>query len=157
MDRMLTAEQQALFEHELLAHIAGALRTTIDWTLRTQDSSDRLPSLRFIAQSFLRHLEHILELEERDGYMPVVDSRRHADLRQRILALRREHDYFRAELAGSVARLQNTSPADYLTIGEVCHAMLALLDGINDHNQREMEIIELARERDQRDQLLGML
>ncbi|HEX5442860.1 MAG TPA: hypothetical protein VFW87_03480 [Pirellulales bacterium] len=157
MDRMLTAEQQALFEHELLAHIAGALRTTIDWTLRTQDASSRLPSLRFIAQSFVRHLDHILDLEERDGYMPGVDSRRHADLRQRVWQLRRDHDYFRAELAASVERLESAASSDYLTIGEVCHAMLALLDGINEHNQHELEIIELARERDQRDQLLGML
>lgn len=157
MDRMLTAEQQALFEHELLAHIAGALRTTVDWTLRTPDCSARLPSLRFIAQAFVRHLDHILDLEERDGYMPVIDHHRHADLRRRVLQLRRQHDYFRSELAASVERLENAASSDYLTIGEVCHALLALLDGINEHNQHEMEIIELARERDQRDQLLGML
>ena len=156
MDRFAT-EQQALFEHELLAHIAEALRTTIDWALRTQDCTSRLPSLRFIAHSFHRHLEHILELEEREGYLPAVGGRRHADLREQIESLRAEHDDFRGRLETAVNRLQELSAHDYLTVGEVCTCLLALLDEINDHNRREMLLIEEVRERDDRERLLGLL
>ena len=156
MDRSAT-EQQALFEHQLLAHIAEALRTTIDWALRTQDCSSRLPSLRFIASSFHRHLEHILELEEREGYLPAVDSRRHADLRGQIDELRAEHDRFRQRLSVAVDRLEQVSACDYLTVGEVCTGLMALLDEINDHNRREMLLIEEVRERDERERLLGLL
>lgn len=156
MDRFAT-EQQALFEHELLAHIAEALRTTIDWALRTQDCTSRLPSLRFIAHSFYRHLEHILELEEREGYLPAIDSRRHTDLREQIVALRAEHDDFRSRLLTSVNRMENVSPLDYLTVGEVCTSLQTLLDEINDHNRREMLLIEEVRERDDRERLLGFL
>lgn len=156
MDRSAT-EQQALFEHELLAHIAEALRTTIDWALRTQDCSSRLPSLRFIANSFHRHLEHILELEEREGYLPAVDSRRHVDLRRQIEELRREHDRFRNCLRVAVERLELVSASDYLTVGEVCSGLVVLLEEINDHNHREMLLIEKVRERDERERLLGLL
>lgn len=156
MDRFAT-EQQALFEHELLAHIAEALRTTIDWTVRTQDCTSRLPSLRFIAHSFHRHLEHILRLEEREGYLPAIGSRRHGDLREQIEALRTEHDDFRARLLAAVNRLQDLSAHDYLTVGEVCTSLLTLLDEINDHNYREMLVIEEVRERDERERLLGQL
>src|SRR5215469_11648006 len=114
MDRTST-EQEALFEHQLLAHIADALRTTIDWALHTQDCSGRLPSLRFIAHSFHRHLEHILDLEEREGYLPTIDSRRHSDLRETINELRREHDLFRRHLQLAVDRLERAEAADYLT------------------------------------------
>lgn len=150
-------EQQAMFEHELLAHIAGALRTTIDWALHTQDCSSRLPSLRFIAHSFHRHLEHILELEERDGYMPAVDGHRHADLRGRIAEMRQEHDRFRQLVSESLERLAVLSASDYLTLRDVSTGILLLLDQINEHNQREMLVIEEARERDDRDRLLGLL
>jgi hemerythrin-like domain-containing protein len=150
-------EQQALFEHQLLAHIAEALRTTIDWALHTQDCSSRLPSLRFIASSFHRHLEHILDLEEREGYLPAIGSRRHADLRGPIDALRREHDDFRRRLRSAVDRLEAVSASDYLTVGEVCTSMLTLLDEINEHNRREMLLIEEVRDRDDRERLLGLL
>jgi hemerythrin-like domain-containing protein len=156
MDRTAT-EQQALFEHELLKHIAEALRTTIDWALRTQDCSSRLPSLRFIANSFHRHLEHILELEEREGYLPTIESRRHPDLRGQIAALRREHDEFRRRLRVAVDRLEQASPSDYLTVGGVCTCLSHLLEEINDHNQREMLLIDEVRERDERERLLGLL
>lgn len=156
MDRFAT-EQQALFEHELLAHIAEALRTTIDWALRTQDCTSRLPSLRFIAHSFHRHLEHILELEEREGYLPAIGSHRHADLREQIASLRAEHDEFRERLQTAVQRLEELSAHDYLTVGEVCNCLLMLLDEINDHNRREMLLIEEVRERDDRERLLGLL
>ncbi|HVA50099.1 MAG TPA: hemerythrin domain-containing protein [Pirellulales bacterium] len=156
MDRTAT-EQQALFEHELLRHIAEALRTTIDWALRTQDCSSRLPSLRFIANSFHRHLEHILELEEREGYLPTIESRRYPDLRGQIAALRREHDEFRRRLRVAVDRLEQASPTDYLTVGEVCTCLSHLLEEINDHNQREMLLIDEVRERDERERLLGLL
>ncbi|MGH7138882.1 MAG: hypothetical protein ACREHD_24310 [Pirellulales bacterium] len=156
MDRLAT-EQQALFEHELLAHIAEALRTTIDWAVRTQDCSSRLPSLRFIANSFHRHLEHILELEEREGYLPATGSRRHVDLHDQINSLRREHDDFRVRLRIAVDRLERLSATDYLTVGEVCTGLLVLLDEINDHNRREMLLIEEVRDRDERERLLGLL
>ncbi|HET6882507.1 MAG TPA: hypothetical protein VFI31_20235 [Pirellulales bacterium] len=156
MDRS-TTEEQALFEHQLLAHIAEALRTTIDWALHTQDCSSRLPSLRFIAHSFHRHLEHILDLEEREGYLPAIGSRRHADLRGPIETLRREHNDFRRRLRLAVDRLEQLTASDYLTVGEVCTGLLALLDEINDHNRREMLLIEEVRERDDRERLLGLL
>jgi hypothetical protein len=156
MDRTST-EQEALFEHQLLAHIANALRTTIDWAQRTQDCSARLPSLRFIAHSFHRHLEHILDLEEREGYLSTIDSRLHADLLDQVDELRREHDLFRQRLRLSVDRLEDVEAADYLTVGEVCNSLGGLLEEINDHNQREMRLIETVRGRDERERLLGLL
>ena len=61
--------QQAAVEHEALRHIIGALRTVLDWKPTAGDVSRKLSSLRFIIQSFQRHLERLMALKEQDGYM----------------------------------------------------------------------------------------
>ena len=64
--------QQTLLEHGMLNHLTDALRSVIDWKFQGDDFSRKLSTLRFIAQSFQRHLERLMALEEYDGYMDMV-------------------------------------------------------------------------------------
>lgn len=135
--------QQAAIEHEMLKHIAAALRATMQWKLSGDDVSRKLGSLRFISQSFQRHLDHVMTLEEYDGYMNVV-TESYPELTDRTEKLRCDHDRFRDSLARINYRLERVSPADVAAFEETCSAINALLDEINDHNQRETALIQEA-------------
>jgi hemerythrin-like domain-containing protein len=135
--------QQAAIEHEMLKHIAAALRATMQWKLSGDDVSRKLGSLRFISQSFQRHLEHVMALEEYDGYMNVV-TESYPEFTERTEKLRSEHDRFREMLGRINYRLERLSPADVVAFEENCTQLSKLLEEINDHNQRETSLIQEA-------------
>src|SRR5690242_5906795 len=133
--------QQAAIEHEMLKHIAAALRATMQWELTGNDVSRKLGSLRFISQSFQRHLDHVMTLEEYDGYMNVV-TESYPEYTERTEKLRRDHDRFREAMGRINYRLEHVSPADLAAFHENCSQLNQLLEEINDHNQRETELIQ---------------
>lgn len=134
--------QQAAIEHEMLKHIGAALRATIG--MKTADDITRkLNGLRFISQSFQRHLEHVMALEEFDGYMNIV-TESYPELTDRTKRLQQEHDRFREELGRLVWRLDRLSPQQVGAFDEVCQQVTAMLERVSDHNQREMALIQEA-------------
>jgi hemerythrin-like domain-containing protein len=135
--------QQAYIEHEMLKHIAGALRATMEWKLTGEDLSRKLASLRFIGESFQRHLDHVFDLEEYDGYMVVV-TESHPHLHDKTATLQQEHEQMRRKLRGCLHNLRQLESDDAATFGEVCQELLVLLDRLNDHNRREMTLIQEA-------------
>ncbi|HVX13501.1 MAG TPA: hemerythrin domain-containing protein [Pirellulales bacterium] len=135
--------QQAAIEHEMLKHIASALRATMQWKLAGDDVSRKLGSLRFISQSFQRHLEHVMALEEYDGYMNVV-TESYPEYTERTKKLRAEHDHFRETLGRLNYRLERLAPSDVGAFEESCGRLGTLLEEINDHNQRETALIQEA-------------
>jgi len=135
--------RQAYIEHEMLKHIAGALRATMEWKLTGEDLSRKLASLRFIGESFQRHLEHVFDLEEYDGYMAVV-TESHPHLHDKTASLRQEHDQMRRNLRGCLHSLRHLESDDAASFDELCQGLLAVLDRLNDHNRREMKLIQEA-------------
>jgi hemerythrin HHE cation binding domain-containing protein len=134
--------QQAAIEHEMLKHIAAALRATIGMKT-AEDITRKLTGLRFISQSFQRHLEHVMALEEFDGYMNIV-TESYPELTDRTKRLRQEHDRFREELGRLVWRLDRVSSQQVGPFEEVCQELTAMLERVSDHNQREMALIQEA-------------
>ncbi len=135
--------KQAAIEHEMLKHIASALRSTMQWELTGGDISRKLGSLRFISQSFQRHLDHVMALEEYDGYMNVV-TESYPEYTERTEKLRCDHDRFRETIGRINYRLEHISPADFAAFEENCGTLSKLLEEINDHNQRETDLIQEA-------------
>ena len=135
--------KQAAIEHEMLKHIAAALRATMQWEPTGDDISRKLGSLRFISQSFQRHLDHVMALEEYDGYMNVV-TESYPEYTERTEKLRCDHDRFREALGRVNYRLEHITPADVAAFRENCAKLAKLLEEINDHNQRETELIQEA-------------
>ncbi|HVX62435.1 MAG TPA: hemerythrin domain-containing protein [Pirellulales bacterium] len=133
--------QQAFIEHEMLKHIAGALRTTMEWQLNAEDVSRKLSSLRFIAESFRRHLDHVFDLEEYDGYMAVV-TESHPHLHDKTETLRQEHEGLRRRLRSCLHVLHGIDSDDDEALSNACQELLSILDAVNDHNQREMKLIQ---------------
>ncbi len=133
--------QQLLVEHETLAHVTSALRATIGWEYQGVDFKRKLESLRFVGDSFKRHLKHLMELEESDGYMRVVlDSR--PELKDEVEVLRREHAQFRTALRGMMGRLRRQETTDHDGFDAVCADFLKLLDKIDEHGKKEIDLLQ---------------
>src|SRR5215831_1028249 len=139
--------KQAAVEHEALRHIIGALRTVLDWKPTADDLPRKLSSLRFIAQSFQRHLERLMALKEQDGYMAdAVDQM--PSLAEKVQALLRDHDEFEETLHRLVLRLEHLAPSDKAKVDDTCGQMEELLVKLEDHHRREAELMQEAFARD---------
>jgi hemerythrin-like domain-containing protein len=137
----LAIPQQLLVEHQTLAHVISALRATIGWKYQGADFKRKLESLRFVGESFKRHLKHLMELEESDGYMcVVVDSR--PELKDDVEALRREHAQFRTALRSMSGRLRKQASTDHDAFNVVCADFLKLLDKLDEHSKKETDLLQ---------------
>jgi hemerythrin-like domain-containing protein len=147
MDRQDVA-QQTQVEHEMVKHVMQALRVSAGWPVPGPDASRKLSTLRFIVPAFQRHLEHLLTLEEHDGYMDLV-ARTAPWLGRSTDALRAEHDRFRAEARQLVQRLEGLPTTDSAGLEKFCADLLALLGKIEEHNGEENALILEALARDE--------
>jgi hemerythrin-like domain-containing protein len=140
--------RQTQVEQELLGHIMQVVRISAGWPVPGPDASRKLSTLRFVAQSFQRHLEHLLTLEEYDGYMDLV--RTCAPRLGRLTeALKLEHDVFRGRTRQLVQRLERLAATDVKTLDTVCTEMLELLNRVEEHNKKETELIQEAIAQDE--------
>ena len=139
--------RQAAVEHEALRHIISALRTVLDWKPSAEDGTRKLSSLRFIAQSFQRHLERLMALKEQDGYM--TDAVEHMpSLSEKVQTLLREHDQFEEKLHQLVLRLEHVSASDRAKMETLGTELEELLQKLDDHHRREAELMQEAYNRD---------
>ena len=140
--------QQAAVEHEALRHIISALRTVLDWKPAADDVPRKLSSLRFIAQSFQRHLERLMALKEQDGYMTDAVEQM-PSLSEKVQALLREHDQFEENTPPLVLRLEHRvrqrPRQNREALGTELEELLMKLD---DHHRREAELMQEAYLRD---------
>jgi hemerythrin-like domain-containing protein len=140
--------RQIQVEHELLRHLMEGLRITAGWQVQGPNAARKLSTLQFVVQSFQRHLERLLTLEEHDGYLDLVVActpwlGRAAD------GLRAEHDRFRAEARQLVQRLERLTATDASGLDKVCADLLLLLKKIDEHNRKEAALLQEALERDE--------
>jgi len=139
--------EQMVVEHEMLKHIIEGLRLAIAVKPEGGDFSRKLHSVHFIALSLQRHLEHMLTLEECDGYMDAVVNLRSQLVRQ-VDALRQEHDQFRKASHRVLHRLENVSPTDQSSFRTVCDELLAFLESLDRHTRKEVNLVQEAFARD---------
>jgi hypothetical protein len=147
MDRQEIA-QQTQVEQEMLGHIMHVLRTATTWPVHNADASRKLSTLRFVGQSFERHLERLLVLEENDGFLDLV--RRIAPwMGRKTDALQAQHAGFRTQSHQLVGRLEALGPSDVPALDAVCGDLLRLLARIEEHNGKEVGLLQEALARDE--------
>jgi hypothetical protein len=134
--------QQMQVEHGLLQHLIQGLREAAAWPVPGPDDSRKLSTLRFVAQSFQRHLERLLALEEDDGYLGLARACAPRLVRAAD-TLRAEHERFRAEAGRLVQRLDRLPGTD-AALAPVCADLLALLGRVESHSEREMALVHEA-------------
>ena len=139
--------QQISIENGMLKHITEALRLAVGWQIHEADLSRKLSTVRFISQSLQRHLEHLMALEEYDGYMDmVVEQTPH--LARRVDVLRSEHDQLRRVVNRIVPRLERASHSDRDDVDKLCEEVIRLLDKLDEHNKKETALLQEALARD---------
>jgi hemerythrin-like domain-containing protein len=138
-----TLARQALVEHQTLEHVMEALRITLDWPVPRRDLAAKLSSVRFMAQSFQRHLERLMAIEETDGYMLSARDRQ-PHLSTRFEELRAEHDCFRQVFRQLVPSLEAVTSQDATLFDNLCHELRDLLGQVRDHSQAETALIQEA-------------
>lgn len=139
--------QQTLAEHQMLNYLMEGLRTTITWPVAGNDCSRKLSTVRFIAQSFQRHLERMMTLEEYEGYMDMVTESA-PSLRKAVAGLRQEHDQFREASRRIVQRLEQASANNSTALTAICDEILALLRQLDHHGRMEVGLLQEALTRD---------
>lgn len=134
------AAAQTLVEHEILQHVARALEVSLNWKVAEVSFHRKLQSVRFTAQSFARHLERLLALEEVGGYMEQPECCK-PHWAEAVGALRRQHDDFRDRLdrvMPDLDRLQNEEPR----FEQLCQQLRDLLGDLHAHHARENALLQ---------------
>ena len=137
--------QQALIEHGLLRHLVDGLQATLGWQASGGDFSRSLSTLRFISQSFQRHLERLLALEEYDGYLDEVAATS-PHLARQVDALRGEHTWLRETTRRIVHRLD--CPPDEAEFAGICDDLAELLQRVEKHSRKEVTLLQETFDRD---------
>lgn len=139
--------KQGQIENQMLKHLIEGIRSTIAWKVTNTDVARKVSTLRFIAQSFQRHLARLMTLEEYDGYMSlVVDSC--PRLAKTVELLRSEHDRFRVRVDRVVHDLERLHPDNDLRLRRICDDFLALLEKLDEHTRLETDVLQEAMDRD---------
>src|SRR5437773_3874226 len=140
--------EQTRIEHEILKHITRAMSVVMDWEVIGNEFSRKLASLRFLGQSFQRHLERMMAVEEHDGYMAAV-AESHPQLSKEIDALRQDHSKFRGAIHWIVPHLERVAPTDHASFHNICRELHELLENLDEHSRKEMSLLQKAFTREE--------
>lgn len=131
----------ACMEHQILEHIKQALRVTINWQAPVVSMPRKLSSLQFTIKSFQRHFERVIAIEEEGGYMAdVLDAKPY--MQERIDRLAGDHARFRQRLRKLIPELNDIKEWEEPRFNEVCDELRALLDDVDRHDAREVELMQ---------------
>lgn len=135
--------EQAKVELDVLLGIEKALRVAIDWEVKEGSPAHKLSTLRFLTDSFERHLTRITVRADQGGYMHrITDAKPH--LTNDVLALRDTLRGFRTDLERIVMRLDYIAPGDEGGIREICMDFKSVLDGLSSHGQKKSDLAQHA-------------
>lgn len=135
--------RQTLLEQRLLTNITSAIRTTIAWEPRDGGLPGKVRSIRFITASLERHLDHLMDLEEYDGYMAAAIECS-PNIAEKVTALKTEHDSFRTQLRRLMSKLDRVSAEDRTEVERLCVDVGDLLGRIDEHTRREADLLQEA-------------
>ena len=142
MDPQDIAKQMQV-EREMLVHIENALRAALGWEVKEDDFSRNLSTLRFVAQSFQRHLNRAWVLQEKGGYMQVVlEMKPHRE--PTIETMKREHARLQGILDVLILKLDGIFPTGRDAFLGVRDQMLEFLENLKAHSEKESHLLQEA-------------
>lgn len=128
-------------EHQMLDHVKGALRVTLDWNAPSVSMPRKKSSLRFSLQSFCRHLERLMRIEERDDYLhSLADSKPY--LEPQIRRLRDDHNRFRQRIHELTPRMDALEDWQDDEFDRCCLEIRDLLDEVDQHDHEEVRLLQ---------------
>jgi hypothetical protein len=123
------------------------LQETLACNGQGDDFGRKLCSIITVTRTFQTHMEHLMTMKERDGYMGAV-LETHPNLSNAVEALRHEHDDFREELALVLSRLERISLKDQTCLTQICDDLTDVLRKVDGHNMNESDLFHEAFERE---------
>lgn len=141
--------KQMVVENSLMKYLIEGMRHMLAWKTDGPEFARKLSTFRFIAGSFQRHLERLLNLEERDGYMKIVlEEKPNPNMAEAVAALKQEHGEFRKAIERILERLEKVTPSDHATLSSIEGDVNRLLDQFQAHTTKEADLMQEAFERD---------
>jgi hypothetical protein len=131
----------AWMEHQILDHVKQALRVTLDWQVPSVGLPRKLSSVRFTLKSFLRHLERLMDLEERDGYMVVVTELK-PNMQHRIEQLVHDHAQFRRLSEQLLLEVEALSECQSEQFTQACQRIDNMLARVDQHDEAEILLLQ---------------
>jgi hypothetical protein len=131
----------AWMEHQILDHVKQALRVTLNWQVPSVGMPRKLSSVRFTLQSFLRHLNRLMNLEEQDGYMVVVSEIK-PNMHHRIEQLEHDHVQFRKWAEKLQHEMEEISEYQYEQFDQACQKIVDLLALVDQHDKEEIQLLQ---------------
>ena len=101
----------------------------------------KISAVHFLTESFQRHLERMLELEERDGYLDML-SKSHPQFRSRADAFLQEHAQFRDATQQLLQSMSQRAEPSQAEVESFFHDLTSLLETIDSHNKRELDLLQ---------------
>jgi hypothetical protein len=132
--------QQINVESQALEHTTQALEAALGWSIDGTGFSRKLSSVRFLTESYQRHVERLFALEEIDGFMESI-SRLNPDLTNRVDKLELEHEKFRAAIRESLVRIDSASSNQLAEFDATCQQLRTTINEVLEHLRRENELL----------------
>lgn len=133
--------KQSLVEREMLTYIEQALRVALDWDASEGDFARNLSTLRFVTQSFQRHLNRAWALQQHGGYLlSVLEKKPH--LERAVTEMQQNHNRLEAELDTITVALERVSSSDLTTFDRLRKQLIAFLDALKQHNANEVQLYQ---------------
>jgi hypothetical protein len=130
-------------EHQIFEHIKQALLVTLNWQAPVVGIPRKLSSLQFTIKSFQRHFDRIISIEEEGGYMAdAMEAKPY--LEDRAAYLQKEHVRFKERLRKLIPELNETKDWDEARFNRICGDLRTLVQDLDRHNQREIELLQEA-------------
>jgi len=131
----------ACMEHQVFEHIKQAVLVTLNWQAPAVSMPRKLSSLQFTMQSFQRHFERVVSIEEDGGYMAQATEVK-PYFQEKVDQLALEHGLFRERLRVLVGELNSISEWEEPHFERICTELRELIVDLDSHNQREVELLQ---------------
>ena len=134
-------------EASILRSVRGALDRALGWDVNSTGFTQKLCSVNFALKSLDRHIQRMMELEERGGYMIVVGDTK-PNLRDRAELLQAEHDMLRERFGQVMSGFEalphvvalNAAQQDRFV--QLCDELDMLLRELDHHEAKETELLQ---------------
>ncbi|MCG8583693.1 MAG: hypothetical protein MI757_03180 [Pirellulales bacterium] len=142
-----TLAQACHTEFNLLQSVRQALRKALRWDVANTGFTQKLCSVRFALKSLDRHLQRMMELEERGGYMAVVGDAK-PYLRDKVEALQAEHDSLRGQFGDLMESFEALPGVVALSSGQqetfvkLCDDLDKMLFRLDQHEAKETALLQ---------------
>jgi hemerythrin-like domain-containing protein len=132
--------EQTKVESQTLEYVTQALEVALAWVVDGNDVSRKLSTVRFLTESYQRHVERLFALEELDGYMDSV-ALLNPELTLRVADLKAEHERFREAIRKALLRLDQAPPTDPTNFSAICAELRTVINQVLQHIRQENELL----------------